>query len=1021
MSISIVHLSDIHYRPDWDENHGVVLKAFFQDLRKQIELLGSVDVYLVLSGDVVYAGNDRSSYNKFISKFDAELTALGIPKSKRISVPGNHDVSIEQIKSHRVDHEGVIDQCLDETSFNDYIQNPLEVFKSKFAAYSDFESQFTDFGSLRETLTGSGWQIADDIGIYCLNSAFFSSGGLQAVSSDQKIEDKGRLVVNTRSLHTWNNKCKSRCKILVMHHPLSWLTDWAQKEIRILLKKDFNLYLSGHAHDQAMFHSLQHNGSLVEVMAPPLFTTKKDQLGYSIISLSSAYEIANVTYRQWTKYYSFVSGVDFADTEDGKVLVPQCIEYEKINRVYVDEYLTKRLDDSLRAFSSQPRVWVEPILSKCSELDKDPDVKDKLTIADVIENPRSRIIKALPQFGLTCLAHHLASEAWRHSSASLWLYLDSRMLKPSPNSIKRAVDAELLCVKGANKDIKCVILDSWQISEKHAVKLLSTVCEFFKDIPIIVMQTVDNCRLFNSSDHESIKREFDVLYLWSLSREHVRKVVSIYNDAKEIGDEDAITSKVVADIDILNIHRTPLNCLTVLKASEVDFDESPVNRTEMLRRVLFLLFNVDNIPTYKTRPDMKDCEYVLGYFCEILIRTNVYLFTREKFIETLIVFCNKRVMDLDVQIVFDILYANHILIGFGSQFCFKFTYWLYYFVAQRMYHDQDFAKFIYADMHYTRFPEVIEFYTGIDRRREDALNVLIVDLRRGNAAVQTKCGIPEDINPYKYIQWTPSPKMLEQMQNEVREGVSASNLSVAIKDEYEDRKYDRQRPYNQDVRDILAGDSFVSMMQSVKAAARALRNSDYVSPEVKRILLREILNGWKQITKVLLTLVPLLSKKGYALYDGMAFLLAGNFGDTHDERLRSIFMHIPTNVVSWHKDDIFSQKLGPLLLEQFVNEEDDIKKHELVLLLISQRPSGWDKSVQIYIEAIAKNSFYLYDVMRALRSQYTYSYATPHELKNVAYLIKMAIVRHSGGKQPGRKAIRKVPDSMLPKRTLGEL
>jgi len=828
MSIAIVHLSDIHYRRNWDENHGVVFRAFFQDLRKQVELLGAIDVYIVLSGDVVQAGHDSDSYHEIFSKFDAELISLNIPKSHRICVPGNHDVSTKQIELKRVDHEGVVSQGLDETSFNDYSENPSDVFKSKFAEYRAFESRFAEYIALGTSLTGNGWEIADNVGVYCLNSAFFSSGGLEG-SDGRKLKDRGRLAVNTRALHSWNRECKAYCKILVMHHPLNWLTEWAQQEIRTLLDNDFALCLSGHAHNQLAFHSINKERSLVEVSAPPLFTTKADDLGYSIVSLSLTNEISGITYRQWTKkHHSFVPGVNFSGSEDGKVIIKEPTQPNALiqrhaggDRDVVDVYLTQQLNESLKTFSSFPRVWVEPILSKSSELDRDPKSDNRLSTADVIANPRSTVIKAPPQFGLTCLAHHLVREAWRHTPASLWLYLDSRMLKPSIKKIKKDTAAKLELVGRKLEDVKCVILDSWQIGEKNSYKLLKSVCTFFNDIPIIVMQTVDTGQILSPLDDEGIDKKFDVLYLWALSRERVRSVVASYNDERHIGEEDAVTSKVVADIDVLNIHRTPLNCLTVLKASEADFDESPVNRTEMLGRILFLLFNVDVIPRYKTRPDTKDCEFVLGYFCETMIRKNIYFFSRECFIETLRAFCKKRVMDLDVQIVFDILYANHILVQIGSRFCFKFTYWIYYFAAQRMHHDQGFAEFIYADMNYARFPEVIEFYTGIDRRREDALKILIKDLKRGNATVQNKCGLPDEINPYKFIQWKPSPEMLEQMQNELRDGVSASNLPAAIKDQYADRKYDRQRPYYQEVRDILTGDSFLSVMLSMKAAARA--------------------------------------------------------------------------------------------------------------------------------------------------------------------------------------------------------
>lgn len=1026
MHTAIVHLSDIHYRPNWDENHGVVFQAFFKDLHKQLELLKATNVYLVLSGDVVNAGHESKSYEEFLSKFDAELTPLGISKNRRICVPGNHDVSTKHIEIKRVDHEGVLSQGLNETSFNDYAENPSDVFKSKFDGYRAFESIFADYKTLSPSLTGNGWELTDNIGIYCLNSAFFSSGGLKDSNGD-RLKDEGRLAINTRNLHVWNRDCKAHCKILVMHHPLNWLTKWAQQEIRTLLNNDFALCLSGHAHDQSIFHSINPGRSLVEVSAPPLFTTKKDELGYSIISLSSTNEISDITYRHWTKHHSFVAGGNFSNTEDGKVIINKPSKpiaafqrQEPVNRDVVDDYLTKQLDEALTTFPSQPRVWVEPIISNHSEFDRNSKSEIKITVAEMISNNlRSTIIKAPPQFGLTCLAHHLAREAWRHNPASLWLCLDSRTLKPSTNTIKRVTTAKLELIGCKLEDVKCVILDSWQTDEKSSYKLLNSVCTFFNDIPIIVMQSDNNVRILNSKEAESVERNFDLLYLWTLSRGHVRTVVNGYNDVRHIGDEDAVTLKIMSDLDVLNIHRTPLNCLTMLKASEVDFDESPVNRTEMLKRVLFLLFN-DDTPTYKTRPDMKDCEFVLGYFCETLIRADIYFFTQEHFVETLKTFCKNCVMALDVQRVFDILYANHILVPLGSQFCFKFTYWVYYFVAQRMHHNQDFTNFIYANMHYARFPEVIEFYTGIDRRREDALNVLIKDLKRGNASVQAMCGLPDEINPYKFIQWIPAPAEIERMRKEVREGVSASNLPETIKDQYADSGYDNRRPYHQELREILTGDSLVSLMLSTRAAARALRNSDYVVPDVKRALLTEIMNSWKQITKVLLVLSPLLVKNGQASLDGsMSFTLDDSFSSDPEECFRGILIRIPFNVVSWYKEDLFSEKMGPLLLEQFANEKDAIKKHELLLLLIAQRPSGWKEPLEKYIGAIAKNSFYLFDVLLMLRHQYAYSYAAPRELKDIEYFIKMSMVKHSvGTKNPGINAIRKVPDSVLPERTI---
>jgi hypothetical protein len=684
---------------------------------------------------------------------------------------------------------------------------------------------------------------------------------------------------------------------------------------------------------------------------------------------------------------------------------------------FVDRYLSKNLDDSLSSFSSQPIIWVDPILSKSSEVDRDAETADKISLSELVLNPKSTIIKAPPQFGLTSLAHNLIREAWRNKDSSLWLYLDASILKPHFNVIEKAANTELKLINFKLEDVKCVVLDSWLSHEEAGLKLLEKVSDFFKDIPLIVMQTIDDTKFLNQSDGASINRNFDVLYLWSLSRGHIRKIVADYNNTRVIGSEDVVIKRIVSDLEVLNLHRTPLNCLTLLKVSEIDFDESPVNRTEMIRRVLFLLFNVDDIPTYKVRPDLKDCEYVLGYFCETILRENNYIFSMQHFLKTLNKCCQERLIDLEVQIVFDVLFSNNILIKCENGFRFKFSYWIYYFIAQRMHHNLDFSNFILEDMRYAKFPEVIEFYTGIDRRRDDALKTLIKDIRESSDRVQARCGLPDGLNPYRFAKWQASPKMLEQMQNEISDGVQESNLPESIKDSYADSQYDRTQAYNQDVRDILAEHSLIFMMRTMKAGARALRNSDYVEPDIKRQLLQEIMRCWEQISKVLMVLIPLLATEGQASFDGAGFLLCGNFGDNPLEKMQRILLSIPNNIVFLSQDDIFSQKMGPLLINQLINEEDEQKRHILALLLIHQRPRDWKKQIEQYIVSIASDSFYLMDIYLTLRVQYSYSYASSQTLKDIEYLIKFSAAKHKSGRDlPGEKQIRRVSKDVIPPR-----
>jgi len=1009
----IIHLSDLHYRENWEENQGVVLDGFFTDLRKQIENLDPRNVFIAFSGDVVLAGSNENMYTEFIKHFDEELNNLNIPRKQRICVPGNHDVSQKYIEDNFVEHEGVIIQKLSEKKFNDYISSKPKILNNKFNNYVEFERKFADLGVAENVLSGAGWDIDENIGVFCMNTAVCTSGGYN------NIDDQNRLSVMTRGLNVWNQKNKSKIKILVMHHPLEWLGNWAKEEIEKILINDFGLCLSGHNHSQSMYHIVSKGGPLIKCSAPQLFTNKKDLLGYSFIEISKD-GVLNIQYRQWTRRNTFVTGVNFSDTDDGRVIIKNENETNGYEfKEEVQRIMENRLDDALRSFSSQPIIWVEPKLSKTNDASQNFKDEEK-TIFDIdnfITNPKSTIIKSPPQFGLTCLSHYIAKKAWKLHSF-LWLYLDSKNIKSS-HRVGKNIKKELVNLGIEKNQVRGVILDSWTCSTKDSFVLLKNLCENFKEIPVLVMQTVGDTQFYCDIEENSLDREFDILHLLALPRKQIRKVVSAYNKARHIGDEDVVMNKIVKDLEGLNIHRTPLNCITLLKVSEKYFDESPVNRTKMLEMVLFLLFNMEEMPTYKTKPDLNDCEVVLGRFCEKLIRETRNYFTREEFANELKMFCSEKYIDLEESLVFDVLHYNQIIVKCDGQYCFRFTYWIYYFAAQRMHHDKDFADYIFNDKRYVSFPQIIEFYTGIDRRRDDAIKILIKDIRETSDKVNEKLGIPDGLNPYKHLEWNPTSEALEQMKTDIGENVLNSNLPSTVKDQYADKGYDRTKPYNQNIDEIMYEYSLVLLIFSTISASRALRNSDYIDPNLKKELLYEIIRSWEQMSKTLMALTPLLAVKGTAVFEGVGFNLYGDFGETLEERVNSILQSIPQNIVSMFNDDLFSHKMGPLIYNHIENESNDVKKHQLMLFVIYNRPRNWKKEVEKYIILLSKNSFFLANVMDVLCKQYKYSFASFDNLSEMKYLIKMCIAKHKLGiNDPKPDKILKVPNKVIPKRMI---
>lgn len=197
--------------------------------------------------------------------------------------------------------------------------------------------------------------------------------------------------------------------------------------------------------------------------------------------------------------------------------------------IYLKSQFEKNLEKSLQSFSTQPKIWIEPKLHSQKEEVIQHNSKDsKINIADIIDVPKSLIIQARQQFGLTSLAHHFIKEAWINKTPSFWLYLDSNELKPHRNVIEKLVKKKLKSYCLVKEDIECIVLDEFSVNINEIEKILKIVSELFDTLPIILMMTLVENPLLNENIDSPANRVFDKLYLWALPRQDVRKVVSEY-------------------------------------------------------------------------------------------------------------------------------------------------------------------------------------------------------------------------------------------------------------------------------------------------------------------------------------------------------------------------------------------------------------------------------------------------------------------------------------------------------------
>lgn len=699
---------------------------------------------------------------------------------------------------------------------------------------------------------------------------------------------------------------------------------------------------------------------------------------------------------------------------------------QKINKETLRRILNKRFTDSLRGFDDQPQVWIEPVISRSNDLSQNPDenYNQRVLIEEILLSQKSFIINAPSQFGLTTLANYLVLESWNNDE--LWVYIDNSTCKP--HTIHNAVKNEVNSLEQDIKDVKCIVFDSFNSKDRVSFKKLKKLIETYPNHKFIVFNSVDENLYLNQDDDETnednnldIEKEFEQLHLIALPRTQIRNLVSQYNNEKKITDNEKLLDKVTSDLECLNLHRTPYNVLTLLKVSEKFFDDSPINRTKVIEMILFVLFDLGELPRYKTKPDLKDTEYVLGKYCEIMLRNQNYDFKKEDFINDLKTFCLEKLIDLDIEVVFDVLTNNNIIVPIFDKYRFKSTFWIYYFGAKRMHTDKSFRDFIFSSKKYSAFPEIIEFYTGIDRNRDDALEILLKDIRETKFQVQEKLGIEGEINPLNNAKWKPKEDEIEKLQEEIGENVLTSKLPDTIKDQYIDKKYNQIKPYNQSIQKFFEEYSLHNLMQQIRASSTSLRNSDYVDPQLKKDLIEEIYSSWNQLSKVLFAISPIMATKGHASFEGAGFELSGDFGETFEERMTRILQVLPTNVVGYFQDELYSPKIAPLLYDSFNKESNDLLKHQQALLLIFKRPNGWKSQIENYIASINKNSYYLYDTVNALRTKYRFDFASKEELQEIKFLIKLGLAKHEfGGNKPSLHQIVKISDSNIPKREFEE-
>lgn len=626
------------------------------------------------------------------------------------------------------------------------------------------------------------------------------------------------------------------------------------------------------------------------------------------------------------------------------------------------------------------------------------------------------LVKAMPQFGLSCLGHYIALTNWRRGKGELVLCIDSAEM---PNHEKGIVEyCQIECVKHhlAIVDLKRVVIDNWSGEKASEIRQINSLRAALPGVSITVLVTIQDPANLGDSIKSKLKSDFSEFYLWSLKRPQIRQLVQKYIENGSRLDENQAVSKIAEHLEAINLPRTTLNCVLLLKVFEHHVDISPVNRTELMEQFLFYLFaNIQQIPRYSTLPDMKDCLYALGNFSESILRNNKFQFTRRDFTTSIQEYCDNQLMQLDIDVLFNGLLDSNLLTGNGQMYSFRFVQWIYFFAAQRMRHNREFYNFMMKDGEYSRFPEMIEFFAGIDRRRNELIETLVFDLGKLNDEFEVRTQIPEEFDPYAVLKWHPKDDSVIELREYIGENAQRTELPGEVKDSIADQSYDPTKSYRQIIREFVDESSLRKSIEVMQVAALALRNSDHADLGPRKDLLQQVVVTWSRILQVSVFLSPILADKGEGSFEGFGLYLGKSFDELEQKkRWLPVLTALPHHVVKFYERDLFSHKMGPLLSNYLSENPSEIAKFLMCGLLVKERPANWEIELARYVQGLDKNSFYIYSILTELRDVYEVDFCTSEDRKSLRSLIGTIVARHETQvKAPNKKLIEKAAKAAL--------
>lgn len=854
-TVRIAHLSDLHASKD---NRAAlpILRAAIEDLA-EAHRERAIDI-VTFSGDLARKGLPSDYEAAHDGLIEPLREALELDLDRLILVPGNHDVDRDKIDPYQED--GLRGRLSDAGKVADLIGDPkmLASATHRLDAWNEYYDMLADGqGDVQATPLGTTRQIQLDgatVGIASLNTAWRSVDD----------EDKQRLMLGEPQYQLALEQIAAcDLRIVVMHHPLTWLAPFDADAARGAFEGMRTLVLSGHEHQPDPTSELSLRGGAIYSRAGCLYENPKSLNGFTLIDVDLTEGIVDFRLRTWyeaRKAFDQATHLAKKGRREFAWVERSNLPAKAVYTSVLDALASRAIDlCALTAGNSEleaptpddilvePRLWPAPhkeiAAARSVEGTTEPVPSDPLAVLD---KTRVLVVVGEPEAGVSStlvwvLSRHFAGRG-THTPVSL-AYDGSFKQKKFEGETRHELRSVGQPVAG-NAELPPCIFAFDDVKRDAGLEQLAKYISS-QEHHLFVL----GC---HRDDYEGLQREltrqaveFDTLHIGPLGRSQVRSLIEKYGGSS--GDVERIFALIVQQ----HLPRSPLIIAALIVVLREDQDPSSFNPSALLNACVGVLLRMDDgSGGGKQRMDVRQREHLLSWLAGEMARDQVTRLPPRQVHEILAQYFRDRGLAewLAPGDVVRSLLARHILVQDGNGIGFRHGTLMDLFVGKRINEDPGFATEVLADP--LSYEKALGHAAGL--RRDDLQ--LLTSIRNGGTTFVGE--LPDDLSVdlFDLVKdrqgWSDEDPDLDDLKVMIghRED-EADEVDEADRDKALDRLYDDVE-YHEDTDE--PPERLQTLAPYVSLLSEVLRNSELVADvALKKAALEDALHGWSLIAIVM--------------------------------------------------------------------------------------------------------------------------------------------------------------------------